>query len=135
MGEIPASNGLMLHDQTTVAKPRPEEVENSEATGEHGVVARVLRLAARVSEAGWTLIAPGMLVDLVAVGGMSVAIAWTSGATLVVALVIGNLLLFVGVLVAYRGRLRGERRSADATHALGGIAASAVRGDNVRADE
>ena len=98
-------------------------------------VAELRRVAARASDAGWTLIALGMSVDLVAVGVMSVAIAWTSGATLVVALVIGNVLLFVGVLVAYRGRLRGERRSADATHVLGGVAASSAFSEEGRADE
>ena len=125
----------MLHDQTTVAKLRTEEVENSEARREYGVVARLLRVGARASEAGWTLIALGMLGDLVAVGGMSVAIAWTSGATLLVALVIGNLLLVLGILVAYRGRLRNECRSGDATHVPGGIAASPAYSEEVRADE
>jgi hypothetical protein len=125
----------MLHDQTTVAKPLAEEAESSKQTQERVAAAKLLRVAARASEAGWTLIALGMLVDLVAVGGMSVAIAWTSGATLVAALALGNLLLFVGVLVAYRGRLRGERWSAHGTHAPGGIAASPAYSEEVRADE
>ena len=71
--------------------------------------AKRMRMADRASAEGWLLIALGMLLDVLAVGGMAAAIVWTTGPALVAVLVVGNLVLVAGFLVAYRGRLRNER--------------------------
>lgn len=57
---------------------------------------------------GRFLMAFGLLVDAVAVAAMGAAIMFSSGGLLAVSLIVGNLLLIVGVLVAYRGRIRSD---------------------------
>lgn len=60
-----------------------------------------------------TLTALGALGDLVAVAGMAVGIASTSGALLAAIIVLGNLGLIGCTGIAYRGRVRSDAERGD----------------------
>jgi hypothetical protein len=50
----------------------------------------------------------GLLIDALAFAGMCAAIAFSSGAVLALSIIAGNMLLIVGLLIAYRGRIRSD---------------------------
>ena len=60
-----------------------------------------------------TLTALGALGDFVAVAGMAIGIASTSGALLAAIIVLGNLGLIGCTGVAYRGRVRSDAKRGD----------------------
>jgi hypothetical protein len=57
---------------------------------------------------GRVLMAFGLLIDALAFSGMCAAIVFSSGAVLALSIIAGNMLLIVGLLIAYRGRIRSD---------------------------
>jgi hypothetical protein len=57
---------------------------------------------------GRVLMAIGLLIDALALAGMCAAIVFSSGAALALSIIAGNMLLIVGFLIAYRGRIRSD---------------------------